>query len=45
MIRCMTEVIVILACLPGRKDDLPYQAGPPVQGSLISEDEFKRIIM
>ena len=31
-----------LACLPGRKDDLPYQAGPPVQGSLISEDEFKR---
>ena len=25
-----------LACLPGRKDDLPYQAGPPIQ------DEFKR---
>lgn len=31
-----------LACLPGRKDDFPYQAGPPVQGDLISEDEFKK---
>ena len=29
-----------LACLPGRKDDLPYQAGPPIQGNLISVDEF-----
>ena len=26
---------------PARPDDLPYQPGPPVQGSLISEDEFK----
>ncbi len=31
-----------LACLPGREDDLPYRPGPPVQDSLISEDEFKR---
>ena len=31
-----------LACLSGRKDDLLYQAGPPIQGNLISEDEFKR---
>ena len=33
-------IVIWLACR--RKDDLPYQAGPPVQGSLISEDEFKR---
>ena len=34
-----------LTACPGVKDDLPYQAGPPVQGSLISGMSLNRIIM
>lgn len=30
-----------LTGLPARTDDLPLRMGPPIQGSLISEDEFK----